>query len=373
MAWLGADVILVESARHPHTRATPPFSSPDRDPNTSAIFNTFNSAKRSLSIDMKTEEGQRLLAELVPHCDVVVENFRAGALDRIGLSYERLRDLRPDIVLLALGAFGRSGPMKDGAGLHSAANLYSGLADVTRYPAGSPRIMGACLPDPLSGLNAVAAVLLALQHRRRTGEGQFIDQAMYEGLLPWCADAIMADGPARADMRRLGTHGEASVLRGFFPAQGENEWIALQLDHLDDWRAACARLGLPGSLRDTDDPTSKDRLVLRAALTTWLSTRTADEAVRELRASGLAAGPARTTSGVLEDEQLRAFGFVRRLDHPVSGPHWLPTLPWRMEGIEESALRPAPLLGEHVTDVLGSLLGVAEDEIRELRERGILS
>jgi benzylsuccinate CoA-transferase BbsF subunit len=233
--------------------------------------------------------------------------------------------------------------------------------------------MGACLPDPLSGLNAVAAVLLALQHRRRTGEGQFIDQAMYEGLLPWCADAIMADGPARADMRRLGTHGEASVLRGFFPAKGRDEWVALQLDDLDDWRTACAQLGLAPPVRDSAAPTSKDRLVLQAALTTWLSTRTAEEAVHELRAAGLAAGPASTTSGVLADEQLRAFGFVRCVDHPVSGPRWLPTLPWRMEGIEEPALRPAPLLGQHVTDVLGSLLGLGTEEIQGLSERGILS
>lgn len=372
MAWLGADVILVESKQHLHTRATPPFSTDDRNPDSSAVFNLFNAGKRSLTVDIKSPEGRQILADLVPHCDVVVENFRAGALDRVGLSFERLRELRPDIILLALGAFGRSGPMADAAGLHSAANLFSGLADVTRYPGGAPRIMGACLPDPLSGLNAMLAVLLALQRRRRTGEGQFIDQAMYEALLPFCAGAIMADEPTRQEMRARGSQGSTALFSGFFPGATEGEWLALQVDDITGWHLLCTEVGLELPGGDLDPASSRVAVHARAAITVWLSARSLDEAVQDLRSLGLAAARASSTSDLLSDEQLRAIGFVRQIDHPVAGPRWVPTLPWRMDASDELTFRPAPLLGQHVDEILGSLLGYDSAHVERLRDSGAL-
>lgn len=371
MAWLGADVILVESKKHPHTRATPPFGTEQPDPDGSATFNLFNGGKRSLTVDVKTPEGRELLFDLVPRCDVVVENFRAGVLDRLGLSFDRLKQLRPDIILLSLGAFGRSGPMADAAGLHSAANLFSGLADVTRYPGGAPRIMGACLPDPLSGLNAVLAVLLALQHRRRTGEGQYIDQAMYEGLLPLCAGAVMADEATRQEMRDRGTQDADALLRGFFPARGHGEWLALEIDDRPQWDQLCDVVGFRRA--NHVDPT--DGLVvmhLRAAVVHWLGERDLDEAIHVLRGHGLAAGRASSTSEVLRDEQLGAIGHVREIDHPVAGPRMIPTLPWRMEHHDELRFGRAPLLGEHVDEVLRDLLGYDDAQVAKLRDAGVL-
>lgn len=372
MTWLGADVILVESSRHLHTRATPPFSTAAPDPNASAVFNLFNSSKRSLTVDIKTKEGQQILTDLVPHCDVVVENFRAGALDRVGLSYQRLQELRPDIILLALGAFGRSGPMKDAAGLHSAANLYSGLADVTRYPGGSPRIMGACLPDPLAGLNAMLAVLLALQHRQRTGEGQAIDQAMYEALLPFCAGAIMADEGTRNEMRARGTQGLDALFGGYFPAAAAGEWLALEVHDRSGWDRLCATVGFP----QTPGADASSGLVaaqMRASIIHWLMTRKLDDAVAELRQEGLGAARASSTSDLLADEQLLAIGFMREIDHPVAGLRRVPTLPWRSGSSESLRFGPAPMLGQHVDDVLAGLLGYSEQRIASLREGGVLA
>lgn len=372
MSWLGADVILVESAAHPHTRATPPFSG-ERDPNASAVFNFFNGGKRSLTVDLKSDEGRQLLLDLVPHCDVITENFRAGVLDRMGLSFARVRELREDIIVLSLGAFGRSGPMADAAGLHSAANLFSGLADVTRYPGGRPRIMGGVLPDPLSGLNGLLAVLLALQHRRRTGEGQWIDQAMYETLLPLCAGAIMADESQRAMMRSRGGQGGGMLFGGFFPGRDRGEWLALEVRSIEQWGALAALIGLDAVI-DARDPT--DSFVAhhaRAAVTSWLTGRPLDDAIDELRRSRIPAGRSRTTLDILGDPNLRRSGYLHQVDHPSVGPRWIPTLPWSTD--RPSPTRPgrAPMLGEHVEEILGGLLGRTSDEVERLRGAGVLT
>lgn len=372
MAWLGADVILVESAAHLHTRATPPFATSDRNPDSSAVFNFFNGGKRSLTVDMKSEEGRQVLLDLVPHCDVVTENFRAGVLDRLGLSYERLKELRSDIIVLSLGAFGRSGPMADAAGLHSAANLFSGLADVTRYPGGGPRIMGSVLPDPLSGLNGLLAIFLALQHRRRTGEGQIIDQAMYESLLPLCAGALMASETDRAQMRAVGSQGSDAYFSGMFPARDPGGWLALELTDEHEWLALLDEVGLRALGASAD---VHDGLVLaraRAAIVHWLGERSLEEGIQRLRSRGIVAGRAATTSDTLQDEHLRAIGYLREIDHPVAGPRWIPTLPWRTADSDALNFGRPPLLGEDVEPILADLLGYDADRIARLRELGAL-
>ena len=372
MAWLGADVILVESQAHLHTRATPPFAVEGRDPDSSGVFNFFNGGKRSLTVDMKSEEGRQLLLDLVPHCDIVTENFRAGVLDRLGLPYERMRELRPDIILLSLGAFGRSGPMADAAGLHSAANLFSGLADVTRYPGGGPRIMGSVLPDPLSGLNGLLAILLALQHRRRTGEGQTIDQAMYESLLPLCAGALMASETDRATMRAKGSQGSDAIFRGFFPARDRGEWLTLELMSRDEWTELLDEVGFRTAGDGADVSDGLVRVQVQAAIVHWLGGFGLDDAIAQLRARGIVAGRAATTTDILQDEHLRAIGYLREIEHPVVGPRWVPTLPWRSDAAAERTIGRAPLLGEHVDAILVDLLGYDSARVDELRERGAL-
>jgi len=372
MAWLGADVILVESSAHLHTRATPPFATPGRDPDASAVFNLFNGGKRSLTVDMKSEEGRQVLLDLVPHCDVVTENFRAGVLDRLGLSSARLQELRPDIIVLSLGAFGRSGPLADAAGLHSAANLFSGLADVTRYPGGGPRIMGAVLPDPLSGLNAVLAILLALQHRRRTGEGQTIDQAMYESLLPLCAGALMSGEMERAAMRVAGTQGHDGVFSGFFPARDDGAWIVLEIWDAREWSALLDVVGFRPTNGSVDPGDGLVRARVHAAIVHWLGGLSVEDAVRTLHGEGIAAGRATTTVDLLRDEQLRSIGYLREVDHPVVGPQVIPTLPWSTDSGRMRQIGRAPLLGEHVDEILAGILGYDAARIASLRELGAL-
>lgn len=372
LAWLGADVILVESAAHLHSRATPPFFSRDPDPNASAIFNFFNGGKRSLTVDMKSEEGRQVLLDLVPHCDIVTENFRAGVLDRLGLSSSRLRQLRPDVILLSLGAFGRSGPLADAAGLHSAANLFSGLADVTRYPGGGPRIMGAVLPDPLAGLNAALAILLALHHRRRTGEGQTIDQAMYESLLPLFAGALMSSELERAAMRATGSQGETGLFSGFFPARDHGAWMTLEIRDAQEWTSLLDVVGY-GSPQGLDDPDdSLVRLRVSAHIVRWLGERSLEESIRLLRRRGLVAGRATTTLDLLNDEQLHAIGYLSEVEHPVAGTQVIPTLPWSMRSAGNRTIGRAPLLGEHVDEILTDLLGYGEDRIAALRKARVL-
>ena len=176
LAWLGAEVIVIESRRRFTSRTAPPFAEGHgRHPDASGYFNFLYGSKKSCTVDMTTAQGREIVRQIAAKCDVVVDNFSTGVLEKLGLSYEAISKLNPSIIMASNGAFGRTGPMRNVRGLHSAVNLFSGVADVTGYADSHPRILGGVIPDPLSGTYSRFAVLSALRHRRRTGEGQTPD------------------------------------------------------------------------------------------------------------------------------------------------------------------------------------------------------
>ena len=190
LGWMGAEVILVETRHRPHFRRNPPYAYGRSSPNTSGAFNQIATNKRSITLDLATPEGKDLARELVRISDVVVENYGTGTIDRMGLGYEELRRLRPDLIMLSLGAFGRTGEMSRYTSLHSCVIMGSGLAAITGYPGGRPRLVGSIMPDTLSGMHCCRAIVEALHHRARTGEGQYIEVSMSEVLTQLMPEAI---------------------------------------------------------------------------------------------------------------------------------------------------------------------------------------
>ena len=191
LGWLGAEVILVETESRFTTRVWPPFADGEFGINQSGGFNLVNNNKLSCSLDLSKPDALEIARGIIGVSDVLVENYATGAMERLGLGYDEVRKLRPDIVYMSLGAFGRSGPFKDLTGFHSVINLFSGLAAVAGYPDSHPRIMGGLIPDAFAGCYCVLAVLEALYHRSRTGEGQYIEVSMTEALTGMIPGAVM--------------------------------------------------------------------------------------------------------------------------------------------------------------------------------------
>ena len=170
LGWLGAEVILVETGQRLTTRAWPPFAEAVPGVNRSGGFNSINTGKLGCTLNLRHPEGSELARRLISISDVVVENYSTGTMERMGLDYDSVRRVRPDVIYLSLSAFGSTGPMKDLAGFHSVINLFSGLAAITGHPGAHPRILGAIFPDAFSGCYCILALLEALYHRSKTGK-----------------------------------------------------------------------------------------------------------------------------------------------------------------------------------------------------------
>lgn len=374
---LGAEIISVESSSRLTARGAPPFETGQKgNRNASGYFNSLYATKKSLTLDLATKEGKRIVYDLAAVCDVVVENFATGVIEKLGFGYDVLARINPRIVMISNGAFGRTGPMKDWRGLHSTVNLFSGVADVTGYANGGPRIMGSVLPDPLSGTYAAFAILTALEHREQTGHGQYVDVAMYEAMLTLIPEAVIDLTLNGAEPRRVGNRDRQKAPHGIYPAMGEDRWLALSIADEYSWQAFCRVAGRPDLASDIRFANAPARLenveALDAEVASWTSMHDVDAMVNELQAAGVMAGPVLRSDELLDNPQLDARGMVLSIDHPVANRHRHLGLPWTMDSLGTRSSR-APLLGEHCREIIIGLLGRSEAEYEQLERDRILT
>ncbi|HEY5011219.1 MAG TPA: CoA transferase [Acidimicrobiia bacterium] len=342
-AWLaamGADVVKVESVQRPDGIRFSAAVRPSSDPRyfeKSALFHAANLSKRGITLDLSQEEGRELARELISGCDVVAENFTPRVLDDFGFSYEAVRAIRPDVVMLRLPAFGLSGPWRDRPGFAQTMEQLTGMAWVTGYEGGSPIIAGGVV-DPMVGTHAALALIAALEHRDRTGEGGLVEMAMIEVAVATTAEQVI----------RFSEYGELTGRRGeggVYRCAGDDAWVALDVD------------------------ADREPVAVRAA---WCASRTNDDAARELRAQGIAAWPVVPGHLAVDDPQLRARGFFQSLDHELVGRQDYPTFPMRLSAGPHTYWRePAPTLGQHTDEVLREL-GVSETRLTQLRARHVI-
>jgi benzylsuccinate CoA-transferase BbsF subunit len=372
----GAEVIKVESRRHPDgLRLTPPLASPPGI-NASQYFGNFNSSKKSVSIDMTTEAGRDLVRALVGRCDVVAESFRVGTMSRWDLGYEQLREIRPDLIYYATCLQGQTGPRAGFAGfgmqLAAIAGLYylSGYSPEELTPPHGP------YTDFVAPRFGCFALLAALDHRRRTGVGQMIDLSQYEATLQFLAPALthyFATGevtePAGNLSARYAPHGAYRCR----DQSGRDRWIALAVGDDDQWAAMLAVLGAgdgPAGLSvhagRLAHPDEADDYV--GGLTAG---REAGELADALQRAGVPAYPVQNCEDLRADENLRAFGFFTTLDQADCGPMPYDGLAYRL-GRTPGRQSAAPSLGEHTQEVLSGLLGLSQAEIGRLRDANVL-
>ena len=378
LAHLGAEVIKIESrARLDLTRRLP--ASPrgiKPSANTSAVFNQWAQAKKSLRLDFTTPEGRRIARELIQHSDVVVDNFATGVMDKLGFGYDALKQLKPDLIVASISGYGHTGPQKNYMAYGPAIAPLTGLSSLTGYPDGPPAEVGLSYGDPNAGINAAVAICAALVARQRTGGGQYIDVSLWEAvaaLLPegWMAYAMNGQQPARQGNRDpwLAPH-------NCFRCAGEDEWVSIACGTDQEWQALCRAMDRPELLRDARFRTAADRKAhedaLEERLTAWTSQRDKWDITERLQAAGVAAFPSMNSHDLDHDPHLTERGFFVRLPHPEVGRQTHTGLPWRLSNAPNGVRAPAPLLGQHTDEIMRDILGYSDAAIARLRQDRIL-
>ena len=376
LGWLGAEVILVETESRFTTRVWPPFADGEFGINQSGGFNLVNNNKLSCSLDLRHPGALELAKGIISVSDVLVENYATGVMEHLGLGYGEVKKLRPDIVYMSLAAFGRSGAFKNLTGFHSVINLFSGLAAVTGYPGSHPRIMGGLIPDAFAGCYCVLAVLEALYHRSRTGEGQFVEVSMTEALTGMIPEAVMEYSLTGKELERTGNRDGRKAPHGVFRCLGEEKWVAISVETGAQFRSLSQATGNPVWADDARFATSAARLenqdALEALLQQWTIDMEVDAVVAALQAAGVPAAPVSDTAEVLADPHLLERGFVAPVKHPVAGARPAITLPWAADGQRGDVVRPAPTFGQHNEWVLKELLQLPNEEYERMVSSGAI-
>ncbi|MCL5775988.1 CoA transferase [Limibaculum sp. FT325] len=364
LADMGADVIKLEKPNGDDTRRmVPPQINGE-----SAAYMMMNRGKRGLALDLKAPEAADALRRLLRGADVVIENYRAGTMEKLGLGYESLRAENPGLIYVSISGFGRSGPYADRGGFDLIAQGMSGLMSITGEGTGRPPVkVGAPVSDITAGILAAMGVSAAYAHKLRTGQGQVVDTSLFEAAIThtyWQSAIAFATGEAPGPMGSA--HPLNAPYQAFETADG---WVNVGAANQRNWERLVAILGAPGLAADPRFATNAERMAhrveLEAALNAILRTRPTAAWLAEFDAGGLPAGPVLDVRQMHADPQTRARDMVVATDHPVAGRVEAIGLPVKFSATPGGSTRPAPLLGQHTREILAEA-GYAPAEIEAM-------
>jgi formyl-CoA transferase len=382
LADLGAEVIKIERpGAGDDTRSWGPPWLKDKDGNDtreSAYFLSVNRGKKSVTLDLAKKEGQHLCRELAAKCDVLIENYKLGDLKRYGIAYEDVRKVNPGIVYCSVTGFGQSGPYAARPGYDFIFQGMGGLMSITgerdALPGGGPQKVGIAVTDVMTGMYASLAISAALNHRERTGEGQYIDMALLDSIVAFNANQILNFWCSGEIPKRWGNaHANICPYEVFPSADGH---IILAVGNDGQFARFCEVAGQPELATDTRFRTNPDRVRNRPALIPIVQSLVRKRASRDwlnaLEAAGIPCGPINDMKSVFEDAQVRHRGLRVDIPHPAGID--VPTVasPMRFSATPVEYDRPPPLLGQHTREVLISVLGKSDDELDALGTSGVI-
>lgn len=380
LADFGAQVVRVESSVRVETaRLMQPFHGGVQDKEGSALFGNCNAGKLGLTLDLKSAEGQQVVRDLVAWADVVVESFSPGQLARWGLDYDTLRADKPDLVMLSTSIAGQDGPWSTLAGFGNVGSSLSGFQHLTGYADRLP--MGTFGPytDYVGPRLALVTLLAALEHRRRTGEGAYIDVAQVEAGIFFLSPQVAHFGYDGTVAERHGNRDEQLAPHGVFPCRSEDgadRFVAVAVRDVADWRALARAMSRPDLADRADLETAEGRRAaadeLEAAVADWTAGRRAEEVERVLQDAGVPAHLAVTSDDYPADAQLAHRHHLVELPHPRHGTTWVEGPRYQLSGTPGRPRAAAPTLGQHNHEVLSRILGYDADRIAVLTEGGIL-
>ncbi len=366
---LGAEVIKVEPPEGDETRGWgPPFAGGE-----SAYYLCVNRNKCGMVVNLKTDEGREILRDLALQSDVLVENFRPGTLKKFGLDFEALHDLNPGLVYCSISGFGQTGSLRDKPGYDFMIQAMGGIMSVTGEPNGEPMKVGVAVADLFAGQNAVIAILAALQARTFTGEGQYIDIALFDSELGWLANVASNFLISGNNPKRYG-NAHANIVP-YQSLQASDGWLVVAVGNDKQFEAFCRVIGLPELSADSKFQTNKLRVENREALITILKPIFMQKTVNEwlaLIGEQFPCGPINDLGQVFSMPHVKEREMLVEMEHPTIGVLPLVGSPLKMGSTPVEYHLPPPLMGQHTKDVLKDVLGYSEEKVADLTERGCI-
>lgn len=374
----GAEVIRVETRHRPCvTRTSAPFRERKPGLNRSGYFNHFSANMQSLALNMGHPDGRALALELVARADVVMENFTPGVMDKWGLGYEALRAVKPDLIVARQNGFGLDSPYRNLAAFGMILAALVGIPNFVGWPDRGPLPVGvSAYTDGISPRFMAAAVIAALEHRDRTGEGQLLDLAQFETAISFFLPAVLDRSANGREPQRVGNASPAGAPHDVYPCRGDDRWCSVAVLADDQWRVLCEVVGAPQAACDERFRSLEQRRAhtaeIDALIGRWTSTLDPHDAMRRLQAVGVPAGVVQEAVDLLADPQLAHRQLFWNLDHDEIGPFTHLGSSLAMDVTPPSARSASPLLGQHNEHVLTQLLGKNDDELIELLASGVL-
>lgn len=370
LADLGADVIKIEMpGTGDDARAYPPHVNGE-----SAYFMSLNRNKRGMTLNLKSEAGKEVFRDMVRKADILVENFRPGTMEKLGLAYETLREINPRLIYAAASGFGQTGPYSHRAAYDAIVQAMGGIMSVTGPAGGEPTRVGTSMGDITAGLFTAIGVLTAVIHRTNSGTGQMVDVAMLDSQVAILENAIARYTVTGDIPGRIGNRHPSIIPFETFDTADGTIMIAAGNDAL--WRKLCAALGQPELADDPHFETNPLRAenydVLRPILAELLEGKETAVWLEILDEAGVPNGPINNVAQVMADPQVQAREMIVAVEHPLAGHTELPGIPIKLSETPGSVRTPAPLLSQNTDEILTSLLGYDETRIEELRNKSVL-
>jgi crotonobetainyl-CoA:carnitine CoA-transferase CaiB-like acyl-CoA transferase len=368
LADFGAEVIKVQSRK----------TAGGTEANLTGYFSHWNRNKRSISLDMSHPEAREIVFRLTRISDVVIENFSTRVMSNWELDYERLKEVRPDIIMVSMSAMGQTGPWKDFVAFGPALQALSGLTYLTSFAQESPLGLGYAYADPVAGLHAALAILAALEFRDRTGKGQNIDLSQYETTCTLLGPVLLNVSASHKGISPQGNHSDSlpAAPYGCYRCSGADRWCVIGVFNEIEWESLCDILGRPDWTREerfSDLPKRKEnKKDLDRFLEQWTLQHSPEQVVNLLQQGGVAAGVVQNAEDLSKDPHLRARDVFIPLEHPVLGKTVADASPIKFKKNSRDEWKAAPLLGEDNQYVYTELLGFTEDEMSSYIERGII-
>ena len=367
---LGAEVIKIEQpGTGDESRNFGPFKN-----GFSLYFMSVNRGKRSVTLNLKTERGRAIFKRLLNQTDILVENFRPGTMEKLGLSYDTLKSEYPSLIYAACSGFGQTGPYAQQGAYDMIIQGMGGIISITGEPDGPPVRVGTSISDITAALFTTIGILSALHHRNQTGKGQFVDVAMLDSLVAVLENAVVRYFATGEAPKPLGArHPAITPFEAFASADG-HVIIALGNDTL--WSKFCEHVGRQELISDKRFRTNADRTEnhdqLFPILSEIMSQRTTDDWIDALGTIGVPCGPINAMDKVVTHPQVQAREMITRVAHQITGEVEVPGVPIKLSETPGSVDAPAPSLGEHTAEVLTGLLGMSPDEVEQLSRDKII-
>jgi benzylsuccinate CoA-transferase BbsF subunit len=374
----GATIVRVESSKRPcNLRVAQPYKDGIPGLNRSGYFALYNNDRYSLSLDLKHPGASPIVKRLVKWADLLVENFSPGTVERLGLDYEHVKKINPEIILLSISQQGQTGPHSFMPGYGGTLQGLGGISGMTGWPDRWPVLVDQSYPDFIAPRFATVALLAALDYKRRTGKGQFIDCSNYENCIHFMGPVVLDYTVNKRTWGLQGNDRDYAAPHGAFRCKGEDKWCVISISTDQEWRAFCELLGRSELAEDprflTIQARRQHREEIDKIIVAWTERRTAHEVMSLLQEAGIASGAVLNCEDLFKDPQIAHRNYFKVLDHLEMGKHPYLSTNYVLSETPADIRSAAPLLGEHNEFVLKELLGISEEEYVDALLSGLLT